>query len=202
MPTIGIMIEHFTRAYGLKDFSTKHDAAHVMTGFDIGGIHEARINAVLDGMAGKNLDDACEGQEKITRFFDAHYKQDALANADDSIFENKKCRHAFSRADGLKIDEIAALLNLGRQMGSDIRKKTGKSFEKMTDAEVRALDFAAFDYTAQAQEIRQRYSTPKNRRIESMARNMLEQESLHQKGTSLIPPPKTLWTQTVPGNKK
>lgn len=96
------------------------------------------------------------------------------------------------QTEALHPEEIAAHRKLAREFGAEIERKTGKPYWKMTAAQVGELVVAQFDLSAQVAEIRDRYLSDRNRRVDEMSALALEDRSW-QLRQQHMPLPNSRW---------
>ncbi len=195
--TIGEQVEEFIETYGLKKttIDPKHDMVHAMTGFGVGEINEQRVNAIIDGLENTRP----EPEQPLDPYFAELLKEAAdeyMRETGDPQpkFANQKFHNAMKHAEPIDPREVEAFFQLGRKMNAAIEAETGRDFSSVTAPALAAVDFNKLDFSRDAFGIKEQFESPKNHRVESVARNVLEGESIRQTGQSAIPAVNKPWT--------
>lgn len=207
--TLGELGEQFRKAYGLDRGRTVdgvalnhviHDSMHVMTGFGIGGVNEARINCLFDSLRGESLRTALENsREDVATFVETYRAKTTKARAAFAPYETNMALFAQSKMNWLDEKEIGAIYELGQDINKTMLRMNGRRYVETPHPIIAAIPFDRVDFTARAQEIRAQFENARNRRIERVLRNILEQEAIKKTGESLIPPHGVAWTRTIKG---
>lgn len=195
--TVGSLVDHFIKAYGLKKqtISPLHDCVHAMTGFGVGEVNEQRISAVIDGLENVRPGPDEELSSGFQDILDMAMQEFIAENGDPMpVFATLTFDLAQKHAAPIDPREAEAYFQLGRAINAAIEKNTGQPFSNVTYQKLAAVDFDKLDFSQQAFDIRSQFETAKNRRVERLSRNVLEQESLRQTGHSDIPPADKPWT--------
>lgn len=187
--TLGQMAEKYREMYGLtfnpsdiNGRSLAHDCVHAMTGLGIGGVNELRILFVGHGLIETSPFYFPQILSSKLDIYRDLFSAKRNPNAGFSPYETPKSHLANFNMAAISPAEAEALARVGEEIMTSLRQIFGHSadWHKIPQNEIAALPFDQFDFSGHVYAVTKKFELPRNRRVERMARNIVEQKAIRE----------------------